>query len=187
MNTSLNKITQLIAVTLLSGCSDKPIEFNDSELMSMSKTYAKEYSNTLKSNLKTAIENGGIENAIEFCNTNAIPLTDSISKAKQLSFSRVSHRNRNLLNKASRFELSLIEQYNQSKSKNPKLFQTGSQKLFYAPIYIDSPLCLNCHGTTQISESVKSTLYELYPNDLATGFSDGELRGLLKIIYDNPQ
>jgi hypothetical protein len=71
--------------------------------MSTSKLYAKEYSNTLKSNLKTAITNGGIEEAIKFCNTNAIPLTDSISNAKQLSISRISHKNRNLLNKASRF------------------------------------------------------------------------------------
>ena len=187
MNTSLYRFALLCVISFSVSCADKTVEFNDPELMSTSKLYAKEYSNTLKSNLKTAITNGGIEEAIKFCNTNAITLTDSISKAKQLSISRVSHKNRNHLNKASSFEIGLIEQYNQSKSKKPKLFQKGSLKLFYAPIYIDSPLCLNCHGTTQISASAKSTLQELYPNDLATGFSDGELRGLLKIIYDNPQ
>jgi hypothetical protein len=182
------KITlSITAIALSSSCTDKAVEIDDLELLTKSKAYAKEYSNTLKKNLKNALEEGGIENAIEFCHLNAIPLSDSISKAKQLTFSRVSHKNRNPSNKVSSFELSLIEQYNQSKSKIPKLFQKGSQNLFYAPIYIDSPLCLNCHGKTELSQAVSNRLYQLYPNDLARGFSEGELRGLLKIIYEDPQ
>jgi len=37
-------------------------------------------------------------------------------------------------------------------------------------------VCLACHGT-QLSPEISQTLADLYPNDLATGFSEGDIRG----------
>lgn len=184
---SLSKIFLSIIVTtfLFISCTSKPVELDDPELMSTSKSYAKVYAGTLKKKVKTAIVQEGVETAIDFCNLNAIPLSDSISRAKNVVFKRVSHKNRNPKNKANAFELSLIETYAQNNSKAPKLFKDGKNELFYAPIYIDSPLCLNCHGKVgkEISEVVYQKISSLYPNDLATDFTSNELRGLLKIIY----
>lgn len=174
--------------TLMFSCkhSNEVIELTDPDLLAQSKDLAVEYSTALKKKVKGAILSSGVESAIDFCSLNAIPLTDSISSANRVSFKRLSHKTRNKANKASDFELKLIDDYVQSSSKVPKLFQSGQSKTFYAPIYIDSPLCLNCHGKkgSEITPSVAQQLNLRYPMDEATGFSEGELRGLLKIIYD---
>ena len=47
---------------------------------------------------------------------------------------------------------------------------------YVEPIRIEA-LCLNCHGET-LTEPVQARLAELYPEDRATGFADGDLRGL---------
>ncbi|CAN8142334.1 hypothetical protein THIOSC15_340039 [uncultured Thiomicrorhabdus sp.] len=39
-------------------------------------------------------------------------------------------------------------------------------------------LCLTCHGTAkQIPEGVKAKLADLYPNDKAIDYSEGQVRG----------
>lgn len=44
------------------------------------------------------------------------------------------------------------------------------------------PLCLNCHGSVdQISDAVKAVLKEHYPNDRATGYSEGQIRGAISV------
>ncbi len=52
----------------------------------------------------------------------------------------------------------------------------NGKRKFLRAIYVGSPLCLNCHGT-DIKPRVKEKLDELYPEDEATGFSLGDLRG----------
>lgn len=42
-------------------------------------------------------------------------------------------------------------------------------------------LCLTCHGEA-LTEPVKATLAELYPEDKATGFKVGDIRGAFSII-----
>jgi hypothetical protein len=43
-------------------------------------------------------------------------------------------------------------------------------------------VCLNCHGTEdKINSAAKAKLTELYPNDKATGYSEGQIRGALTV------
>jgi hypothetical protein len=42
------------------------------------------------------------------------------------------------------------------------------------------PLCLVCHGKG-LSDEVKATLEEYYPDDLATGYSLGQVRGAISV------
>ena len=46
-------------------------------------------------------------------------------------------------------------------------------------------LCLGCHGKS-IAPEVKAKLAELYPEDKATGFSEGDLRGAFVVTRDVP-
>jgi hypothetical protein len=49
-----------------------------------------------------------------------------------------------------------------------------------------APLCLTCHGPAgSIPAEVTSLLAERYPDDRATGFAEGELRGLIRIDFDS--
>jgi hypothetical protein len=44
------------------------------------------------------------------------------------------------------------------------------------------PLCLTCHGSEQtIPASVQARLAHEYPNDTATGYSVGQIRGAVSI------
>ena len=44
------------------------------------------------------------------------------------------------------------------------------------------PLCLSCHGPVdQLSPAVKSVLSQHYPNDRATGYSVGQIRGAISV------
>ncbi|MCG8378604.1 MAG: DUF3365 domain-containing protein [Proteobacteria bacterium] len=42
-------------------------------------------------------------------------------------------------------------------------------------------LCLTCHGEN-IDRSLKKSISKLYPNDLATGFKAGDIRGAFTIL-----
>ncbi|MCG7858962.1 DUF3365 domain-containing protein, partial [Flavihumibacter sediminis] len=58
---------------------------------------------------------------------------------------------------------------------------------YYKPILLQ-PMCLTCHGqpNSNIPASLVATIDSLYPNDLAKGFSVGELRGLWQIRFQLP-
>ena len=62
------------------------------------KTIAKEAFLTLSSNLKAKMMEGGVVNAVDYCNMAAYPLTDSIAKANNAMLRRVSDRLRNPIN-----------------------------------------------------------------------------------------
>ena len=44
------------------------------------------------------------------------------------------------------------------------------------------PLCLTCHGQ-ELQPDVAAKLAQLYPEDQATGFADGDFRGVFWVEY----
>lgn len=138
--------------------------------------------------LKNAIQNGGVENAISFCNLNAMPLVDSLSSKFSAEIRRVTLKARNPNNHPDNLERELLDAYAyQWKDSIP--LQTnvqaleGSKYLFTKPILVDNTLCLGCHGTTE-NGLLKETLDFIkskYPNDKATGYEIGDLRGIWSI------
>ncbi|CAN0317700.1 unnamed protein product, partial [Chrysoparadoxa australica] len=55
--------------------------------------------------------------------------------------------------------------------------------IFTQPIAIGNGMCLNCHGEPkeQIKEDVLAAIKSKYPNDVATGYSLGQLRGMWSV------
>jgi hypothetical protein len=103
---------------------------------------------------------------------------------------RVSHKPRNPDNSASTGERDLINGFKARSGEDepdmePVSITRDGVYTFYAPIYIASPVCLQCHGVVDkdIQPEVLSVLRSRYPEDLATGFEPGEMRGLLKIVF----
>lgn len=58
---------------------------------------------------------------------------------------------------------------------------------FFAPIVLGNPLCLQCHGTPNqdIAPETLAAIQKLYPDDKATGFKLGDLRGLWRVTFPN--
>ena len=146
------------------------------------KNYAAEAQQLLGSQLKQKIAEGGPENALEFCNINAIPLTDSISKKYNVSIKRVSDQYRNPDNAANPQEIAVITTYKAmlAAGKMPKgLLKDGH---YYSPI-VTNAMCLQCHGTPgkEMTEQTHKKIKSLYPQDKATGYGVDELRGIFSI------
>jgi hypothetical protein len=144
----------------------------------------------LGKNLMLAIQTKGTEKAISFCNTRAIPLTDSMAIAQQAKIKRVSDKNRNPKNAANDDELAYIElikkRINNNQSPQPQIKNLGDKLIGYYPI-MTNKMCLQCHGQPE-SEVLPNTLKRLkslYPNDKALGYSENELRGIWVIEMGN--
>ena len=70
--------------------------------------------NTLGKNLVNAINTLSAENALSFCSTRAIALTDSVAASLDVKIKRVSDKNRNPQNAANNDELNFIESLKKS-------------------------------------------------------------------------
>jgi hypothetical protein len=154
--------------------------------------YAMAVQATLGKTLQQKIKEEGTLGAIEFCNLNAMPITDSLSRELGASISRITDRPRNPQNKASDDELKLMSMYREdfAEGHTPEgiVILRDDKTHFYYPIVTNS-LCLQCHGTpdSEISPEVYSKIQELYPEDRATAYSSEQLRGLWKVSFPEEQ
>lgn len=140
----------------------------------------------LSKNLAEAIAKDGVPGAIGFCSEKALPLTASVDA----NLRRVSHKARNPKNKAGAAALEILNTYRATmkdgKAPEPQLRkQADGTETLFAPIVLANPLCLKCHGTpgTDIDADTLAALRKLYPQDEATGFTLGELRGLWRVDF----
>jgi hypothetical protein len=142
---------------------------------------------TLIKNLLGAIQKGGSDYAVAFCNEKAMPLTDSLSTKYQVEIQRISAKNRNPKNVASLFDKKILALFASTAVPSLKdtLIDTPKGYVYYKPIKIGMPTCLQCHGKPEvdINEATASTIRKKYRFDKATGYSMGELRGAWKLMF----
>ena len=151
--------------------------------------YANAAKNQLGKNLIRAIGEKGTSGAIEFCNTQATKLTDSVSVMKNAIIKRVSDKPRNPANMANKEELGYIRYYKQlvasGTSPKPIVKSEKGEVSFYYPITTNA-MCLQCHGKPkeQIMPGTLATLEQLYPEDKALGYEQNEVRGIWAINFE---
>lgn len=144
----------------------------------------------LSSNLLAAITRGGPTNALEFCSLHALTLTRSVGTNQPVTIRRVTHRPRNPANRAQADELAVLEKFRAllkpGQVPGPLLTTNAAGTVsFFAPIVLNNPLCLNCHGQprTEVQPATLAAVRRLYPQDQATGFKLGDLRGLWRVDF----
>lgn len=156
----------------------------EDDLLSQGQKIAMATKAVLGKNLMNALNKGGTAEAVPFCNIKAIPLTDSMSVALKAKISRVSDKPRNPANKASVNEVSIINGMKSSLAKGeemkPQLIETEHNTIAYYPITTNA-MCLQCHGK-KLSEETALLINQKYPDDLATGYDENELRGLWRVV-----
>ncbi|MDN3689767.1 Tll0287-like domain-containing protein [Cyclobacterium jeungdonense] len=144
---------------------------------------------TLIGALQKAIEERGVPGAIDFCQVEALPITDKVAEKHKVEIRRVSVKNRNPENQPNELEKTLLDayQYNVENDINSRSniqkAEDGEVLLFTKAITIPGGLCLNCHGEPgkDISEATLEKINSLYPNDKAINFKVGDLRGMWSI------
>jgi len=144
-----------------------------------------EFQATLKGKLVTAMKEGGPPRAIEICNVEAPKIESQITggKAADWTASRTALRIRNPKNAPTDWQKEgLIEIERRISAGEPPdrvdwRGHRGDHFVYMRPIMMDR-LCMTCHGPLgSIPPTVKTELDRLYPQDEATGFSMGDLRG----------
>lgn len=181
----------LLVIALLGACSspqtEPTSEASDAMLLQAGGLVASATFQTLSGNLSQAMSEGGVPRAIEFCSVEAIPLTEQLSGEMNVEIRRASHRPRNPDNRADAQEMGTIESYlsllDAGDPLSPRLMREGNEAIFHAPIRIPGPACIQCHGVpgTDITEANLELIQSRYPNDQATGFAIGDLRGIWSV------
>ena len=144
---------------------------------------------TLQTNLVTSMEEGGLVQAVEFCASRALALTDSVSESlgDGISIKRVSEMHRNPENAPDASEIEAIRHFEAALADGGRLpddwvQETPSGELrYYRPMTI-APPCLSCHGDPDTMDPrVRKAIETAYPDDLATGYEAGDFRGLVRV------
>jgi len=150
---------------------------------------AKSFGGMLKPKLKTAIQTDGLQHAINVCAIEAPKIAKELSEKTGWSVKRVSLKPRNK-NSASpdTFERMILEQFdrNQVEGKSSKTIEhaeiVGNQFRYMKAQMVEG-VCLNCHGGA-ISPDTKEAIKKQYPEDIAMGYSLGQIRGAFSLIKD---
>jgi hypothetical protein len=154
-------------------------------------TASKSLLGTLKTQLTEALSDGDTKKAVVVCSSIAQSIAQNISKENNLYIQRVSLKNRNPLGSPDNFEKETLVLFDKMKEdgkltsesdfsditieNNKKVFR------FMKPI-VTAKSCLQCHGNPeQIKPEVKEILKEKYPNDIAFGYKEGDVRGAVSV------
>lgn len=138
--------------------------------------------------LQEEIKKTGPEGAIPVCKDMAPKMAGEISKETGWKIKRVSLKPRNDARAIpDAWEKAALEDFDkraaagESPAKLEKGEKVGNEYRFVKALPVQ-PLCLNCHGPAEsLSPAVKDVLGKHYPHDMATGYSVGQIRGVISV------
>lgn len=174
-------------------CNNVPKELSATEkeyYQALGDRITTETQKILLTNVLAKIKEGGATLAVDFCNEKALSLTNSLSE-NTFQIHRISLKNRNENNAFSgEIDQKAWEEVLKLMSENTPqkhlVMQEENKVYYYKAIPLAMPTCLACHGNkqTDIEPNVLQVIESKYPNDKATDYQIGELRGLWKIIFE---
>lgn len=148
------------------------------------------FGKTLKETLMLAVAEGGPVNAIGVCNEKAPEIAAAVGAEKGWTVARSSHKLRNPENAADAFTAATIADFLTREAAGEKadslvraeiVDEDGQQVFRMVKAIPTAGLCLNCHGGDTVKPDVVAKLAELYPDDQARGFSEGQMRGVFTL------
>lgn len=130
--------------------------------------------------LTTEMRREGPLGAIDVCRDAAQRITDRVAETEGFAMGRTSHMLRNPVNAPRPWVRPFVEDGAGRKAAEVKahVVDLGDRIGVVRPIgFVE--MCRNCHGEPATMEpQVVERIRELYPEDEATGFEVGDLRGL---------
>lgn len=156
-------------------------------LTGQAKAAAQALGGALKAELEVAMKTGGPVAAMSVCQIKAPELAKAISAEQGMTVKRVSLKNRNpVMGAANAWQSKVLNDFEARKAAGE-----DAATLTYAEV-VDhefrfmkaiptAAVCLGCHGTN-LSPAVSAKLTELYPQDKATGYKEGDLRGAFVVV-----
>jgi len=180
-----NKIS-LIVLLLFSICANAA---DDAQLIKESNQSIKGFASQLKAQLQKGMKAGGPVSAIQVCKNSAEQIAQQVSEQAGWKISRTSLRVRNSGNAPDSWEKKVLTDFEQRHEKGESVeklefsetitTEDGSDFRYMKAIPMQA-VCLSCHGE-YLSTEVEKILAEQYPQDQATGFELGDIRGAFSI------
>jgi hypothetical protein len=165
----------LAAAVGLAACATST-QISDSDMARAARALAP-LKKELRSALIGALEEGGPERAIEVCQLRA-PEIERLTSTGGAVLGRTSFRLRNPENAPEPWMSLFLEEYLANPDDNePRAVRLAAGDIGYVEPIRMKGICMQCHGD-RIKPGVKARLQALYPEDEATGFKKGELRGM---------
>ena len=124
----------------------------------------------------------GVPAAIDVCHREASKLAAAVAR-DGATVGRATRKPRNPANLATGWQAEALTRFEQAHAAGTPLDrETFSRvlpggRIAYAEPLVIQPLCTACHGTS-LAPEVTAALAERYPDDQATGYAPGDLRGL---------
>ncbi|HQX24638.1 MAG TPA: DUF3365 domain-containing protein [Pseudomonadota bacterium] len=141
---------------------------------------------SLRAALKARLEQGGAVDAVDFCHEQAPAIAAAVSARHGVRVGRTALRHRSPGNAPNDWQLAVLQDFAvQVAAGAPAATLRASLRtglpdgvaLRYAQGIPTEPVCLACHGAA-IAAPVAAAIAARYPHDTATGFAEGELRGM---------
>lgn len=146
--------------------------------------------------LQAEIAKAGPEGAIAACQVEAPALARAASQQTGWNVKRVSLRNRNPKAVPDTWERAALEDFDRraaaqepaAKLERFEAVQEDGKTIWrYMRALPTAELCVACHGAPeQLSPAVKARLAALYPDDRATGYRVGDIRGAMTLRKEAP-
>lgn len=163
----------------------------EAKLLEEARSVAQSVPPKLLNVVQNEIKKGGAEQAIGACRDLAPKMAAAASEETGWAIRRVSMKNRNPKAVPDAWEKGVLAEFEQRLAageppinieKGMVVAEGGKQFYRYMKPLMTQKLCMECHGPEEgLSPNVKARLKELYPEDMATGFTEGKMRGALTI------
>lgn len=160
---------------------------DEAATVEQARAIAKAFGGTLKGELEKAMQAGGPVAAIDVCHSKAPAIARELSDKHGGDVHRTSLKPR--ATPPQDWEVKVLESFDARRSAGADpmsieahevVSEGGKSYVRYMKAIGVQPVCLSCHGT-EVAPEVKVKLDALYPQDKATGYSAGQLRGAFSI------
>lgn len=146
------------------------------------------YAKQLKSGLLEQMSKNGPEGGIAACSVKAAQLGAETSAQTGWSVKRVSTRARNPLGMPDAYEQEVLNAFEndiasgkEDASRYEVVREGGVRYARFMKAIRIEPLCLTCHGGSEVPSKVAQKLAERYPHDTARGYKVNDVRGAVSV------
>lgn len=159
---------------------------NTMALKAEATSIVKNFAGILKPKLKESMQKGGIEHAVNVCSVEAPKIAHKLSNETGWTVKRVSLKPRNSKAGPDEFERNVLVNFNELKSDGVAVSLLEHSELVgdqyrYMKAQSVEVVCLACHGS-DVPENTYKLIKDKYPEDTATGYALGDVRGAFSLI-----
>jgi len=187
------------ALAVVQGCGgdgSRPTEKQIAQAKVEAESAMDELQQRLSKRLTEALSEGSPEQALDLCATVAREVTEEVAAEKGLVLRRTALRYRNPDNAPTAREREYLQKIQAMLASGDSMEEEkiraaecsavrtddgGWEYHCFRPIFVKE-VCTLCHGTEdQISPATREAISRHYPDDRATGFAVGDLRGAFSV------